>query len=308
MKDPSSSAYSFAYYVDVAGREIDRARRHGRRFSIATIVLGERPDDAGAAPVTTQVGESGPRAAEVGDRLLSAVSDIDVVARVEQDEFHLLLPEMEGLGAHAVRRRILARLGSSTDRRPVPRGVLVGVATFPHDGRDLAQLLRVARRRADSSAASLVHGLAGLESGLVELCSVPVPDVGRAAADLFAARPFKLALSDAAALATTAVSEAMRGGAALVVVAHHANVALGAAVKSVIGSGREGVVLHAVDTSGAPGAREVEALAVFGEHGAFALVGRSDGVTVRGCHAADPLFVDLLADRIGRAGGVRVLG
>ena len=35
MKDPASSAYSFAYYVDVAGREIDRARRHGRRFSIA---------------------------------------------------------------------------------------------------------------------------------------------------------------------------------------------------------------------------------------------------------------------------------
>jgi DNA-binding NarL/FixJ family response regulator len=39
MKDPASSAYSFAYYVDVAGREIDKAKRYGRRFTIATILL-----------------------------------------------------------------------------------------------------------------------------------------------------------------------------------------------------------------------------------------------------------------------------
>ncbi len=37
MKDPSSSAYTFAYFVDVAGREIDMARRHNRRFALATI-------------------------------------------------------------------------------------------------------------------------------------------------------------------------------------------------------------------------------------------------------------------------------
>src|SRR5262249_52870496 len=39
VKDPNSSAYSFTYYVDVAGREIDKARRYGRRFAIATIAL-----------------------------------------------------------------------------------------------------------------------------------------------------------------------------------------------------------------------------------------------------------------------------
>ncbi len=306
MKDPSSSAYSFAYYVDVAGREIDRARRHGRRFSIATVVLGEKPDDA--APVTASTGEASLRATEVGDRLLSAVSDIDVVARVEADEFHLLLPETEGLGAHAVRRRILSRIGSGSERRLVPRSALVGVATFPHDGRDLAQLLRVARRRADASATSVVHHLASVDMGLADLCSMPVPDVGRAAADLFAARPFRLALSDLVALAMTAVSEALRGGSVLVVVTNHADVSIGSAVQTAIGSGREGVVLHTVDTSAALGCRDVEALAIFAEHGAFALVGRSDGTTVRGCHAADPLFVDVVADRIGRAGGVRVLG
>jgi hypothetical protein len=307
MKDPSSSAYSFAYYVDVAGREIDRARRYGGRFSIATIVLGGSAHDD-ASPATPSVFDTGgPRAAEVGDRLLSAVTDIDVVARIDENEFHLLLPETDGLGAHAVRRRVLSRLAGGNEKRPVPRGVLVGVATFPHDGRDLAQLLRLARRRADSSARSIIHRLAGVETGLADLYAVLVRE-RNGAPDLYAPRQFELTLSDTVALATTAVAEALRGGPALVAVTHHAGVSLGAAVRTLIGSGRDGVQLHAVDTSASPSTRDVEALAVFAEHGAFALVGRSDGTTIRGCHAADPFLVDLLADRLGRAGGVRVLG
>lgn len=312
MKDPSSSAYSFAYYVDVAGREIDRARRHGRRFSIATIVLGASAiaaESARPAALSSQTfsSEIGPRPAEVGDRLLSAVTDLDVVARIDEDEFHLLLPETEGLGAHALRRRLLSRL-SGSDRRPAPRGVLVGVATFPHDGRDLAQLLRVARRRADRSAASVVHDLVTGETALPDLCAVAVRERRGASSDLLAARTFALPLADAGALAETAVHEALRGGAALVVVTHAPGGLLGPAVRAAVGSGREGVLLHTIDTSAAAGAAGIEALAVFAEHGAFALVGRSDGATLRGLHAADPLFADLVADRIGRAGGVRVLG
>jgi ActR/RegA family two-component response regulator len=311
MKDPASSAYSFAYYVDVAGREIDRARRLDRRFSIATISIGAPPPDPhglGAPAPVSHPSDALLRPAEAGDRLLSAVSDLDVVARIDDNEFHLLLPEMDGLGAHALRRRLLARLGGSSDRRLVPRGVLVGVATFPHDGEDLSQLLRVARRRADGSADSIVHDLAGADAGLADLCSAKVKDVGSAAADLFAARPFALPASDAAALATTAVSEALRGGSALVIVAHHAAVSIGAAVRALLGSGREGVQLQAIDTSSSAAARGVEAMAVLSEHGAFAMVGKRDGGMIRGCHAADPLFVDLVAERIGRAGGVRVLG
>lgn len=310
MKDPSSSAYSFAYYVDVAGREIDRARRHGRRFSIATIVLG-----APGPGEISMSGEPALRAAEVGDRLLAAVSDIDVVARIDEDEFHLLLPETDGLGAQAVRRRLLARLGGG-DRRPVPRGVLVGMATFPHDGRDLAQLLRVARRRADASAGSIVHELSTGDIGLAEICAMKIgetrPGEARYGAprskDLLEPRGFSLALADAAVLATTAVNEALRGGSALVVVTHAANASLGAAVRSVVGAGRDGVMVHAIDTSAVPAARGIEALAVLAEHGSYALIGKSDGAMIRGCHAADPLFVDLVAERIGRAGGVRVLG
>ncbi|MET0594155.1 MAG: response regulator, partial [Polyangiaceae bacterium] len=35
IKDLTTSAYTFAYFVDIAGREIDKARRYGRRFALA---------------------------------------------------------------------------------------------------------------------------------------------------------------------------------------------------------------------------------------------------------------------------------
>ncbi len=56
-----------------------------------------------------------------------------------------------------------------------------------------------------------------------------------------------------------------------------------------------------------PGPDEaMEALAILAEHGAYALVARSEGGVVRGVHAADPLLADFLAERLGRAAGVRV--
>src|SRR5690606_12073550 len=102
MKDPSSSAYTFAYFVDVAGREIDKARRHGRRFALATLAVDEEPPVvAGAAQ---PAGAAGPPSVASVERILGAVRDTDVLARVDEREFYLLLPETGGIGAHICRR------------------------------------------------------------------------------------------------------------------------------------------------------------------------------------------------------------
>jgi hypothetical protein len=45
------------------------------------------------------------------------------------------------MGAHACRRRVMHELGAD---RAEGVEVALGRATFPHDGRDLSQLLRVA--------------------------------------------------------------------------------------------------------------------------------------------------------------------
>ena len=73
-------------------------------------------------------------------------------------------------------------------------------------------------------------------------------------------------------------------------------------------SGRDGDErrVQAVDVSHAPGCANLEACAVIAEHGAYALIGRSEGHIVRAVHAADPVLVDLVVQRLGEAAGVRL--
>ncbi len=330
IKDPASSAYSFAYYVDVAGREIDRARRYGRRFAIATVAFEPTaPPDPGfaLAPPGSLRGSARragtrapprvprrrtPRApprlshAEMADQLLKAARDIDVVAHVDEHEFHVLMPETDGLGAHAARRRVLARL-FERGGKAFPRGLLLGVSTFPHDGADLSQLLRVARRRAEATRYSLVRRISAEQAGLLDVLDalgweleVPPPEA------TFAARPLEMSLADAAALAAAVVGDAVRGGATMLVVAHHESLGLGNAVRAALGPLRDNVTLHAIDVRAASPGESVEALAVLAEHGTYALIGRTEGGMLRGLHAADPLLADLLAERLGRAAGLRL--
>ncbi|WP_437926678.1 diguanylate cyclase [Sorangium sp. So ce291] len=319
IKDPATSAYSFAYYVDVAGREIDKARRYGRRFTIATIVI---EPDASAAP--ERPGEvafwrttpppppsSALNPGQVAEHLLRAVRDTDILARVEENEFHLLMPETAGLEAHACHRRMLARLAGSEKRAGyLPKGLLVGVATFPHDGQGLAQLLRIARRRADATKSSIVHRIPQDRRSIGDIFSLLVREAPAAEVPfaVSAPRSLDLPVADAVMLATSVVRNALRGGAVFILVAHHDGLSLGAQIRTLLGSPREDVVVHALDLRSSPGCEDIEALCILAEHGAYALVGRNQGGFVKGIHAADPLLADFLAERLGRAVGLRVFG
>ena len=131
IQDATTSAYSFAYFVDLAGREIDLARRHGRRFALITV-------DA--------TGDYDARA--LVEVVLSAIRDTDVVARADERELLVLLPETGAKGARILRRRILDKVQQQVGPNRAPP-VRVGIATFPFDGEDLSRLLRIARRRAE---------------------------------------------------------------------------------------------------------------------------------------------------------------
>ncbi len=297
LKDPTSSAYSFAYYVDVAGREIARARRYHRRFSIVTAVV-EAPD-AASMPSQTQV----------ADRLLSTADDTDMLARVDENEFHMLLPETSGLGAHACRRRIL-RIGLSEKPEASRATLLLGGASFPHDGQDLAQLLRVARDRAESSRMSVVHKLDSDTSTMPELLEMLTWETVNAAPakHISAVRPLELVEPEAQALVQAVITDARRGGPVIIVVTSHPNSCLGPAARAAIGTNEANVTFHGLDMRAAKGCARIEALAVIAEHGAYALVARNDDGLLHGAHAADPLLADVLADRMGRAAGIRVFG
>lgn len=296
MKDPSSSAYTFAYFVDVAGREIDKARRHGRRFSLATLTV-ERHEAS----------------VEVAERVLTAVRDTDVLARVDEQEFYLLLPETGGVGAHTCRRRIIDALegpiGSRRGARTGPR-VSVGLATYPHDGTDLSQLLRVAKHRAERSWTSAVRRLELERLSLAEIVDALFWDASdprqeHTGPDVW--RMIELPTMDLAGLAVGAMMEALRGGAARIVATQHPGLSIGAALRSALGRDRDAVRFDAVDVTGVPGCAELEAMGVIAEHGAYALIGRADRGVVRVVHAADPLLVDLMTQRLGDAVGARLV-
>lgn len=289
IKDPGSSAYSFAYYVDVAGREIDRARRHGRRFAIATIAL----DDGGTS---TEV-------ASIADRLLDALGDTAILARVDEHEFHALLPEIDGLGAHAARRRILAKISGG------PGGdAHVGVASFPHDGPNLSQLLRVARRRSEACRASSVRRTCGHLGSLDEMLwalegAAPNDDPALAGV---ATRPLDLPPDAARMLVTSVLADAARAGSALVLAAGAEDAQVGGAVRLASANAKDGFAVYVIDQERMPGEAGVEALAVLSEHATYALLAREAGGRLRGIHSADPLLADLLAERVGRTAGLRL--
>lgn len=169
IKDRDTSAYTFAYFGDVAGREIDRATRHGRRFALLTLSL-----DGTEAFAEMR----GRRAVDelrrwVTEAVLLSVRDSDVLARVDDEELYTLLPETGLLGALATRRRVRSMLATHPEIGPlISTGVIeavVGVAVFPTDGGDLGRLLRVSRRRADDSRFGIWRRLGLANKDFVEI-------------------------------------------------------------------------------------------------------------------------------------------
>jgi diguanylate cyclase (GGDEF)-like protein len=159
IKDPETGAYTFAYFGDVAAREVERAIRHHRVFALLTLRLSGMEPLSRGLPSHDALALR--RAVTTG--VLAAVRDSDVVARVGDDEYFLLLPETSRLGALACRRRILERLKSlpsdlhvnaplvSNKLETIRIAPSIGISVFPADGSDLGVLLKLSRKRSDRS-------------------------------------------------------------------------------------------------------------------------------------------------------------
>jgi GGDEF domain-containing protein/ActR/RegA family two-component response regulator len=296
IKDSTTSAYTFAYFVDIAGREIDKARRYARRFALATIALDENAEA---------------QSNDLAEVILSAVRDTDILARVDEREFYLLMPETGGIGAQSCRRRVLQAAASRAGQPGswgVPAELSIGVATYPHDGTDLSRLLRAAKRRAELSRHSVVRALDGnlpLPDLADELLRLPAGVVSEA--DFERPRSIVLSLRQGIDVAIAAVSDAVRGGSALVAVGHHPELGLSSSVRAHLGHEREGLSLHTLNLTGVRGCRNLQVLTVIAEHGAYFLVGRSRAGNLHAVHGADPIMVDLVTLRSGQAAGVRLL-
>jgi len=155
LRDPDSSAYNLAYFTDVATKEVDKARRYGRGFSLLSFALEGLPHlraRAGAEQARTAV--------RATTRALGRVlRESDVLAKVAEQEFLLLLPETDAFGAQVFLRRALAAAREAPELRAVDGGAPLqltgGAASFPRDGEDLDFLTAACRARLEQRRASL---------------------------------------------------------------------------------------------------------------------------------------------------------
>ena len=155
LRDPDTSAYNLAYFTDFASKEMDKARRYGRGFSLLLFSL----DNLGS--LRSRQGPDEARAATRAVlRVLSTVlRDSDVLARVSDQEFFLLLPETDSFGAIVFSRRALQAVREAPEVQAiearVPLSLMAGAATFPKDGEDFDELVQRCRRRMEERRASL---------------------------------------------------------------------------------------------------------------------------------------------------------
>ena len=131
--DESVRVFPPRHFRTVADRMLTLASRHDRRASVLAITLPgpDRPN----------------RREEATLEIADIVRNTDALCGTEDGDLLVFLPETTGIGAHACRRRILARLMG--ERRARPKGNLVRSRRAAQQG---ACALRSASRRSRTTA------------------------------------------------------------------------------------------------------------------------------------------------------------
>jgi diguanylate cyclase (GGDEF)-like protein len=177
FKDPTTKAYTLAYFEDLVRNEIHKASRFGRHFSLLKIDLGNLD------PIRRHLSDP-----EIGHWLESVVYHVaralrstDLVAAESDSRYRVLLPETDALGAAVLKRRIREMWEREQALRPegcdVRPDVTLAAATFPADGDQLESLVRVLDARLDEARGSVARELAG-EKGSFALTAESLLRVG----------------------------------------------------------------------------------------------------------------------------------
>lgn len=289
--DDRLRVYPQRQFRALAERMLTLSERHERRASLVSVRF---PSNLASARE------------EARHEVADLVRTTDALCSADDGDLLVFLPETGGLGAQACRRRILARLRGERRSRPKapsarasdgPRAaaVVVGVATFPHDGTGLSRLIRAARTRADEEARSSVHAL-GLEA--LSLSEVVDALIARPILDAGPRSPYPLdvALSALFSFVVRAVRDALRGGEARVVTTLQPGLGAAAAARQVC-------TPRVLDIRTFAGCEDIEAVVIEAEHAHWVCCGRVNGERFVGVHAADALLADVVSRRLLAAGG-----
>ncbi len=142
-RDNLTKLYNRRYFDERLEREIERARRYGRKLTCITIDI----DDFQGLNDKYGHGTGDAVLRSLGDMLLSTTRCSDIIARYGGQEFALLLPETAGSDARALADRIrkaFAERSFERDGEEISLTVSCGVASYPDHARDGETLVRMA--------------------------------------------------------------------------------------------------------------------------------------------------------------------
>jgi diguanylate cyclase (GGDEF)-like protein len=144
IKDDQTESYNRRYLESFLGEEVVRARRYGTALSVIFLDL----DDLKS--VNNQHGHAaGSRALrEFSRRVIGAIRGSDKLFRYGGDEFCVVLPETDAMGAfelaERLRQTVAARPFALGEDDEVPLTASFGIASFPQHADSAASLLACA--------------------------------------------------------------------------------------------------------------------------------------------------------------------
>jgi two-component system cell cycle response regulator len=159
FRDPTTKAYSHAYFEDFVRNEIQKASRFDRNFSIARVdwgALGRLDEFASQKGLRAWV--------EVLVNSLSGVlRTTDLLAADGESRYSMLFPETDSIGAAILKQRVTEAIAESGALDAFGGAssaeLTVAVATYPTDGTQLETLDRTLERRIAEDRLSLLHSL-----------------------------------------------------------------------------------------------------------------------------------------------------
>ena len=159
FRDPATGAYTRAYFHDVVEKEIQKANRFGRSFSLVCVAL----DPVSVVRAQLSPPEFLAFGAGLSGALAKALRSTDLLAAEGEGRFCLLLPETRSVGATVVKRRLRALVEQSPELRslsPEDRPVVLSaVAGFPADATSLEELQGTLERRLEADRKSVLRAL-----------------------------------------------------------------------------------------------------------------------------------------------------
>lgn len=159
LRDPSTTAYNMTYFVDYLGRELHKARRYRRGFALVRITV----DNLASLKESLTAEQYSETLRQLVVTVSSVLRDIDVLARVNDDEMCLLLPETDFLGGLTFSRAARDAIHNSPFLSRIDSehaiNLSFGPAAFPRDGDDVDQLFEACARRIEEARRSLFRRL-----------------------------------------------------------------------------------------------------------------------------------------------------